>query len=283
VRWPGALLLVALGGVLVASFLILPRLRRADSADTEAAPPVSTVLAGMVETLPPDIRAGILASPQDFLRLAQSVLAEPPDLFTLVDKSHLLAPDFAPSDLVNLKDYSLPLFMGSVLVRRVILSSLLEMSAAARTSGITLVYSSGYRSFDYQAYVYAREVKDYGQLTADRESARPGASQHQLGTAIDFGSITDAFDQTPAGRWLAAHAWAYGFSLSYPQGFESVTGYRYEGWHYRFLTRAGTLLQKKYFGDVQQYMLEFLVQNREPLEALAAVRPGPGAAEPLSR
>jgi D-alanyl-D-alanine carboxypeptidase len=267
-RWSVRLAVVALTGILVASFLVLPRLGRADSADTEAAPPVSTVLAGMVETLPPDIRAGILASPQGFLRLVQGVLAEPPDLFILVDKSHLLARDFAPGDLVNLRDYSLPLFMGSVLVRRVIVGSVLEMSEAAHKSGITLVFASGYRSFDYQAYVYAREVRDFGQVAADRESARPGASQHQLGTAIDFGSVTDAFNQTPAGEWLAAHAWEYGFSLSYPPGFESVTGYRYEGWHYRYLTRAGTLLQKKFFGDVQQYMVEFLDQNREGLVVL---------------
>jgi D-alanyl-D-alanine carboxypeptidase len=110
-------------------------------------------------------------------------------------------------------------------------------------------------------------VKTYGQEMADRESARPGASQHQLGTAIDFGSITDAFAETRAGRWLVAHAWEYGFSLSYPQGYEGITGYRYESWHYRFITKAGVLLQRRYFGDVQQYLLEFLDANRAALEA----------------
>ncbi len=221
----------------------------------------------MTESLPSDIRAGILASPKDFLELVGRVLSEPADLFTLVDKQHPLRRDEAPDDLVNLKDYALPLLLGGVQVRRVILSSVLAMSKAAKADGVVLVYSSGYRSFDYQAYVYAREVKDYGQVTADRESARPGASQHQLGTAIDFGSISDSFNQTPAGKWLSAHAGEYGFSLSYPQGLESVTGYRYEGWHYRFLTKAGVLLQRKYFADVQQYMLEFLSANRKQLAA----------------
>jgi D-alanyl-D-alanine carboxypeptidase len=145
--------------------------------------------------------------------------------------------------------------------------AVLEMVGAAKRSGITLVFSSGYRSFEYQKYVYAREVKTYGQEVADRESARPGASQHQLGTAIDFGSITDAFAQSRAGKWLAAHAEEYGFSLSYPLGYEGVTGYRYESWHYRFITKAGTLLQKRYFDDIQQYMLEFLNTNRTVLEA----------------
>ena len=67
--------------------------------------------------------------------------------------------------------------------------------------------------------------------------------------------------------WLAAHAGEYGFSLSYPQGYEEVTGYRYESWHYRYITKPGALLQKRYFGDVQQYMLEFLHENRTALEA----------------
>ena len=115
-------------------------------------------------------------------------------------------------------------------------------------------------------------MKTYGQETADRESARPGASQHQLGTAIDFGSITDAFARTRAGKWLFAHAGEYGFSLSYPQGYEGITGYRYESWHYRYVTKAGVLLQRKYFGDIQQYLMEFLDQNRPSLEASGGKR-----------
>lgn len=70
-----------------------------------------------------------------------------------------------------------------------------------------------------------------------------------------------------AGRCLAAHAWEYGFSRSYPQGYESITGYRYESWHYRYITKPGVLLQRKYFADIQQYLLEFLNQNRSVLEA----------------
>ena len=221
----------------------------------------------MTTSLPRGIRAGILAAPRDFLRLMADALNEPSDFFVLVDKSHPLPADFEPKDLVSLKASSLSLFWGDVPVRRVILPAVVELARAAKKSGITLVFSSGYRSFEYQKQVYAREVKNYGQEMADRESARPGASQHQLGTAVDFGSITDAFSQTPAGRWLAAHAWEYGFSLSYPEGFEKVTGYRYESWHYRYVTKAGTLLQRKYFDDIQQYMLEFINKNSAALES----------------
>jgi D-alanyl-D-alanine carboxypeptidase len=141
------------------------------------------------------------------------------------------------------------------------------MDSAARADGAPLLYSSSYRSYDYQAEVYARAVEKDGQAQADRESARPGSSQHQLGTVIDFGSITDAFAGTKQGRWLAAHAWEYGFSLSYPDGYEPVTGYKHESWHYRYITKPAARLQREFFGDIQQYMLAFLNDNRSALEA----------------
>jgi zinc D-Ala-D-Ala carboxypeptidase len=224
-------------------------------------------LQAMTRSLPQGVRTAITANQQDFLRLLADVLDQPADLFVLVDKSHTLAPDYEPDDLVSVKTYPLTVSWGDLFLRKAIMPAVMEMASAASAAGVTLVFSSGYRSFEYQKAVYAREVKTYGQETADRESARPGASQHQLGTAMDFGSITDAFAGTRAGKWLFAHAGEYGFSLSYPQGYEEVTGYRYESWHYRYITRAGVLLQRKYFGDVQQYLLLFLYQNRAALEA----------------
>ncbi len=251
----------------LAAQAVLPGLAAGDSRISREFALSTTELEAMTHSLPQGIRAGILAAPQEFLHLVAKALDEPVDLFLLVDKSHMLASDYEPGDLVNIKAYPLTVSWGDLLLRKAIMPAVLEMANAARKSGITLVFSSGYRSFEYQKYVFAREVKMYGEATADRESARPGASQHQLGTAIDFGSITDDFAQTRAGRWLSAHAGEYGFSLSYPRGYEQVTGYRYESWHYRFITKQGVLLQKAFFGDIQQYMLEFLNENRSALES----------------
>jgi len=262
-------LIVLLG--LLAAGALLPRAAPGDSRITTNIALSSSELEAMTQSLPQGIRAGILASPQDFLRLVGNALDEPAIFFHLVDKRHPLAADYEPEDLVNLKAYPLSVSWGDILLRKAIMPAVLEMTGAAMKDGVGLVFSSGYRSFEYQKYVYAREVEAYGQETADLESARPGASQHQLGTAIDFGSITDAFAQTRAGRWLAAHAAEYGFSLSYPQGYEGVTGYRYESWHYRFITKPGALLQRKYFGDIQQYLLEFLDENRAVLESRRAI------------
>jgi D-alanyl-D-alanine carboxypeptidase len=222
----------------------------------------------MTSSLPRRVQDRILARPKDFLQMVGKVLDEPADFVLLVDKQHPLPADYAPRDLVRLhKDFNLEVSWADVPVRKAIMTAVLEMTRAARADGVTLVFSSGYRSYEYQISVYAREVRMYGKVTADRESAQAGMSQHQLGTAIDFGSITDAFAETKAGKWMAAHAWEYGFSLSYPRGYEELTGYRYESWHYRYITRAATLLQREYFDDVQQYLVEFLHANRVDLEA----------------
>jgi D-alanyl-D-alanine carboxypeptidase len=222
----------------------------------------------MTSSLPQQIQDRILARPKDFLQLVARVLDEPTDFFILVDKRHALPADYAPRDLVRLfKDYKLEISWTDVSVRKAIMPALLEMARAARKDGATLVFSSGYRSYEYQISVYEREVTIYGKETADRQSARAGMSQHQLGTAIDFGSITDAFADTRAGKWLAAHGWEYGFSLSFPRGYEELTGYRYESWHYRYMTRSGTLIQREFFDDVQQYLIEFIHENRATLQS----------------
>jgi len=80
---------------------------------------------------------------------------------------------------------------------------------------------------------------------------------------MDFGSIDDTFADTDAGRWLAQNAWRFGFSMSYPKDMESVTGYVWESWHFRYITKQGALLEKNYFGGIQQYLLQFIAAYRQ--------------------
>lgn len=206
-------------------------------------------------------RDGIVnGSPEEFLTDLNRVLAaDTQDLLTLVDKQHYLAADFVPADIVALKpnDFYL-LNRNDLSLRTPVEAGLRKMAAAAKKEGINLVVSSTYRSYDYQKNLYERNVRQLGKAVADRESAPPGASQHQLGVAVDFGSITDEFAQTKQGRWLAENAGTYGWSLSFPDGYEDVTGYRWECWHYRYIGVEAVEFQRKWFSDVQQFMLEFI-------------------------
>lgn len=178
--------------------------------------------------------------------------------FMLVDKVNALPASHVPADLESLEGTGLALSRKGLQLRKPALDALLRMNAAARTHGISLIVSSTYRSYTYQSDVFARNVKEMGETEAVRVSAKPGHSQHQLGTAIDFGSIDNSFAKTKAGVWLAENAAKFGFSLSYPRGLEPVTGYLWESWHYRFVGTSALELEHGYFGDIQQYLLEFL-------------------------
>lgn len=110
-----------------------------------------------------------------------------------------------------------------------------KLVQAAANEGRWLVMNNAFRSYDYQAMLYDNYVNGYGQAEADRFSARPGHSEHQSGLAIDVNSPDASFDGTPEAQWLEEHCYEYGFILRYPKGKESITGYKYESWHIRYV------------------------------------------------
>lgn len=110
-----------------------------------------------------------------------------------------------------------------------------QLRQGAAEDGINIYLSSGFRSYKTQAQLYNGYVYYYGQAAADTFSARPGHSEHQTGLAIDCNIISDAFIGTPEAEWLAEHCHEYGFIIRYPQGKESITGYKYEPWHIRYI------------------------------------------------
>ena len=207
-----------------------------------------------------EIAHRILENQENFLRdLERLLLKDTMNLLRLVDKKHFLEKEDNPKDIIPLKPNNAYLLNRNDLsLRDFVEDALRKMSFAAKDEGITIVASSTYRSYEYQEGLYERNVKELGQEAADRESARPGTSQHQLGTVVDFGSITDEFALTKAGIWLDNNASRFGFSLSFPQGYEEVTGYRWESWHYRYIGLEACLFQEAYFNNIQQYMLEFI-------------------------
>ena len=110
-----------------------------------------------------------------------------------------------------------------------------EMISAAKSEGVKLWMTSGYRSYYDQQYIYNGYVKRDGQEEADTYSARPGHSEHQTGLAYDLNDLTWDFGETPEGIWVAENCHKYGFILRYPAGKEEITGYKYEPWHIRYV------------------------------------------------
>jgi len=161
---------------------------------------------------------------------------------SLLDPIYMLTRDYVPPKLTSVSNAGI---QGSGRVRSVVLTDLADMAAAARRAGAPLRVTSAYRSWSAQRTLYNREIAKYGDKVARESVARPGHSEHQLGTTIDFtsgGSSKSAWAyndwaNTAAGSWIKQNGWRYGFVLSYPSGRKGATCYRYEPWHYRYVGR----------------------------------------------
>lgn len=164
------------------------------------------------------------------------------DPLVLVNKKYQLPSSYSPKDLVNASSSGIRT-KGNMLVRSLLIEDLKRLNNDAKADGIDLSVISAYRSYSTQVSTYQYWVNYNGGSTAaaDKISARPGHSQHQLGTAVDFSSseigdrLGAEFNNTKAAKWLEQNGWKYGFVISYPAGHEATTGYSYESWHYRYI------------------------------------------------
>lgn len=158
---------------------------------------------------------------------------------TLVDWTFTLGKDYAPPDLVSVRDGNVG---GGGLIREVAIPDLKALAAAARANGTPLVAWSPYRTYKQQASMFNGGVKSYGYDAAITYWARPGHSEHELGTTIDFAAVGDGrlsseWETTKAGGWMAKNAWKYGWLMSYPKGKQDLVCLHYEPWHYRYYGR----------------------------------------------
>lgn len=179
---------------------------------------------------------------REALRAAYTPLLAKQELLALVDEKYGLPQDYIPQDLVG---------QGKIRLRAETYQWMKTMQEAAKKDGINLFPISAYRSYAYQQGLKER-TKNPAYV------ASPGHSQHQLGTAIDFNTVNTKDENIPALQWLKKHAGEYGFSLSFPKGKEAETGYPYEAWHYRYISKEGVALQDAFFGGNQHKMLLFL-------------------------
>ena len=208
---------------------------------------------------PGNIQTNIKSNMAEFMSDLDLVLQEDMRYFKVVDKQHPLPSYYNPGTLVDLDSTSIRTNKKGMQLEKMTYLRLKDMVDAAEKEGLFMLVSSAYRSYDYQTRLYNYYVKLYGKEETDTFSAAPGTSQHQLGTVVDFGTVDNTlYYTTREGKWLRENAWKYGFSLSFPNGYEDVTGYSWESWHYRYVTYNGVAFQKKYFDDIQHYMLRFL-------------------------
>jgi D-alanyl-D-alanine carboxypeptidase len=145
---------------------------------------------------------------------------------TVLDTMYGLDQSYGPPDLTDVAEAGIA---GDGSVRAFVILDLEALDRAARRAGASLSVSSAFRSYDAQARTFDSLVSAYGEDYAVRSAARPGHSEHQLGTTIDFEG---------GAAWLADNAWRFGFVMSYPAARSpAYTCYKPEPWHFRYLGR----------------------------------------------
>ena len=128
-------------------------------------------------------------------------------------------------------------------MRREAAAALREMFQVCKEeTGLTLLSIGGYRSYEKQEGIYKRKLRTVkGNVAKAQEFvAPPGASEHQLGVAMDVGQkhkihLEISFGETEGGKWCRENCWRFGYILRYDEPWEEITGYKYEPWHFRYV------------------------------------------------
>lgn len=153
-----------------------------------------------------------------------------------------------------------------------VVKSYYKMTAAAKKAGATLVAGSGYRSYEHQKEVLARNIQERENQGMSYKQAKknalktvnaPGSSEHQTGLAMDFltpgeaqsnSDVTQKFAKTAQGKWLAKNSWKYGWILRYPKHEKHATHIDYESWHFRYVGKKAASYIYHHHITLEQYV-----------------------------
>ncbi len=130
-----------------------------------------------------------------------------------------------------------------------IIDPLKEMLDACKAEGIDIYVRSAFREWATQEKYFNNKMQiardanmSYYDAFMDTTeyTAIPGASEHQIGLAVDlisteYEKLDSKQANTKVAKWLLEHASEYGFILRFPEGKEEITGVQYEPWHYRYV------------------------------------------------
>ncbi len=184
----------------------------------------------------------------------------------LINKQHPI-PDEYTFELGDIKTIK-----GTMKCDKRIIEDLLTMMQAAKADGVNIAICSPYRDLNRQKVLFNRKIQAYmskGMSYMDAYSISsqavtvPGASEHQIGLAIDIVSddyitLDEGFADTAAGKWLAEHSCEYGFILRYPKGKEYITSIEFEPWHFRYVGRDAAMLMTKEELTLEEFWDKYL-------------------------
>lgn len=144
-----------------------------------------------------------------------------------------------------------------MMIDEVTLQNYQKMEIILKQNNIDIVLFSAYRSYEKQLSLWDNNRKEN-----DSFLAKPGFSEHQTGLAIDIGTLNSGltihFENTKTFKFLKEHAHEYGFILRYPKNKESITGYAYEPWHFRYVGREVAKIIYDNNLTLEEYFYQYL-------------------------
>lgn len=169
----------------------------------------------------------------------------------LINKTHSIPDDYT---------VELGTVYGSWTCDKRVIEDLLLLIRDARNAGTGLYIASPYRTSSLQVSLYNNKITKFmntgmsyleAYKLAGQAVTIPGTSEHEAGLCFDFlcdsyKSLSEGFEDTRAGQWLAANAHKYGFILRYPKEKEYITTIEYEPWHFRYVgVEAATVMYEE--------------------------------------
>lgn len=181
------------------------------------------------------------------------------DYEMLVNKDNLLHISYVPDNLV-LTD---TLYKDNVYLEEVTFNQFKKMQRDMEKLGYKIDIVSGYRDYKYQEKIYNKLLNEKGFNYTFRKIAKPGASEHQTGLALDFCIYKDnncyieheLIDEKET-KWIHNNCYKYGFIVRYPEGKEEITKYDYEPWHLRYVGSLASYLYN-YKITLEEYKSRF--------------------------
>ncbi len=152
----------------------------------------------------------------------------------LVNKYYKLNDDYKPDVELISSQYS---YSGKY-ASKTIIESIQNLIDAAKEDNLKLIVSAGYRSYKDQEDIYESYKLNNGIREADENVSRPGHSDYQTGLAVDiepYAKYIENVNESEEYQWLINNMHRFGFIQRFPEGKESITGFKYSAWHLRYV------------------------------------------------
>ena len=186
---------------------------------------------------------------------------DPDSLLALVNRHRYVSKDYEPSDLVEMDDKYSNNYFGVNKLRKEAYEHFKEMVDAANKEGIEFLADTAYRSYDTQESIYNNYAYEHTKKETDKYAARPGYSEHELGTAIDVSNVWYIEEGDEEYNWIKKNAWKYGFIMRYPKNKEDITKYAAEDWHIRYVgVKTATLIHNKGI-TLDEYWIKYVKKD----------------------